>query len=280
MNPNGPIDAHQHFWQYSPDQYPWISDAMPALKHDFLPQHLEQALSEAGMAASIAVQARQTLAETEWLLQLAADHPAIAGVVGWLPLEEVDVRDALDRLPAGERLCGVRHLIQDEPDDDYILGERFNRGVRILTQAGLAYDILIHTRHLPQTIEFVDRHPNQQFVLDHCAKPPLRSGELGFWRQQIRQLAERQNVSCKLSGLVTEADWAAWKPAQVEICWQTVLESFGPGRLLFGSDWPVLLLASEYGRWVELVQSWTAPLTQSERESIWGNTARRVYRLR
>jgi L-fuconolactonase len=274
-----PVDAHHHLWRYTPDEYAWITDEMELLRRDWLPRDLRPLLDDAGIAGAIAVQARQTIAETEWLLEETRNHPWIEGAVGWLPLASADFPGSYEATLSRDRLKGLRHIVQDEPDDDFILSAAFNRGVRALRGTGLVYDILIHTRHLPQAIQFVDAHPDQPFVLDHCAKPPLRSDELDFWSAHIREFARRPNVACKLSGLVTEADWQHWSAAELEPCWQVVLEAFGPARLMFGSDWPVALLASSYQRWVETIRSWTGSLSSDEQASIWGGTARRVYRL-
>jgi L-fuconolactonase len=277
------IDAHHHLWRYAPANYSWITPEMGPLRRNFLPSDLKPLLDRAGIAGAIAVQARQSLEETEWLLGVAAKDPDnsiwMRGVVGWAPIASAEFADVLAQLRQHTKLKGLRHVIQDEPDDNYILNPDFNRGIRTLRDTGLVYDILIHMRHLRQTIRFVDAHPNQSFVLDHSAKPPILSGAVEPWMAQIRELAERPNICCKLSGLVTEADMKRWTPADLEPYWRVVLEAFGPGRLLFGSDWPVVLLASGYQRWVDTVRTWTAPLSEDEQEAIWGGTARRIYSL-
>jgi L-fucono-1,5-lactonase len=283
----GRIDAHHHLWRYTPEEYGWIGEQMGVLRRDFLPYDLKALLDRAGIAGAIAVQARQSLEETRWLLRLAeqpGDAAWMKGVVGWAPIAAADFSETLAQLRQstglkGVGLRGLRHVIQDEPDDQFILGEAFNRGIRVLRDTGLVYDILIHARHLPQTVRFVDMHPSQLFVLDHCAKPAIAAGELEPWAAHMRELARRPNVCCKLSGLVTEADWQRWTPASLEPYWRVVLEAFGPSRLLFGSDWPVALLATSYQRWVDTVTEWVAPLSTSEREAIWGGTASRVYSL-
>jgi L-fuconolactonase len=201
------------------------------------------------------------------------------GVVGWAPIASADFQEVLADLKQNKRLKGLRHLIQDEPDDQFILNDAFNRGIRVLEDTGLVYDIVIYARHLLHTLRFVDRHPYQSFVLDHCAKPPILSEELEPWATQMRDLAKRPNVCCKLSGLPTEADWQQWTSASLEPYWRVVLEAFGPGRLLFGSDWPVSLLAGSYQRWVDTVTEWVAPLSASEQDAIWCGTASRVYSL-
>jgi L-fuconolactonase len=277
------IDGHHHLWRYTPDEFGWINEEMGRLRRDFLPNDLKPLLDRAGIHGAIAVQARQSLEETRWLLSLAEDEPDsnpwMKGVVGWAPIAAPDFQEILARLRLCKKLKGLRHFIQDEPDDQFILSQTFNRGIRTLRDTGLVYDILIHARHLPQTVRFVDMHPDQSFVLDHCAKPPILSRDVESWGTHMRELAKRPNVGCKLSGLVTEADWQKWTPAQLEPYWHLVLEAFGPGRLLFGSDWPVALLASSYQRWIDTVTEWVAPLSASEQEAIFGGTASRVYSL-
>jgi L-fuconolactonase len=273
------IDAHHHLWRYTPEEYGWIGERMGVLRRDFLPGDLKPLLDAAGITGAIAVQARQTVEETEWLLRLAEENPWIRGVVGWAPIAAPEFREVLEKLRQNPRLKGLRHIVQDEPEDDFILGEAFNRGMRALRETGLVYDVLIHVRHLPQAIRFVDRHPEQMFVLDHCAKPLIATGETEPWRAQMRELGRRTHVCCKLSGLVTEAEWARWTPEDLRPYFDVVLEAFGPERLMFGSDWPVALLASEYQSWVEIVTEWTAGLSVREREAIWGGNAVRVYSL-
>lgn len=273
------VDAHQHFWRYNEDEYAWIRPGMEALKRDFLPEHLEPELHRAGIDKAISVQARQTLAETQWLLELAAQFSFIAGVVGWVPLTDPSVEEKLVELASNSRLKGVRHVVQDEPDDHFILREDFNRGVGLLHRFGLVYDILIYERHLPQAIRFVDRHPEQIFVLDHIAKPRIRDGILEPWATHIQELARRPNVYCKVSGMVTEADWCNWTEDGLRRYFDIVLEAFGARRLMFGSDWPVCLLASTYERWARCVETWINELSLDEREAILGATASRVYRL-
>jgi L-fuconolactonase len=276
------IDAHHHLWRYTPDEYGWINEEMGLLRRNFLPGALKPLLERAGIHGAIAVQARQSLEETRCLLSLA-EEPGNAswmeGVVGWAPIAGPDFPETLANLRRSTKLKGLRHVVQDEPDDQFILGDAFNRGIRTLRDTGLVYDILIHTRHLPQTIKFVDMHPDQLFVLDHCAKPPILSGGVEPWGKHMRELAKRPNVCCKLSGLVTEANWQSWIPLHIEPYWRLVLEAFGPTRLLFGSDWPVALLASSYQRWIDTVTEWVAPLSASEQEAIFGGTANRVYSL-
>jgi L-fuconolactonase len=232
----------------------------------------------------ISVQARQSLAETEWLLDLAAQHEFIRGVVGWAPLVAPDLDTHLDRLAAhpaalAGKLRAFRHVLQGEPDDAYMLRDDFNRGIRALARRELAYDILVFERHLPNTITFVDRHPDQVFIVDHIAKPRIAAGELEPWAKNIRELARRPNVTCKLSGMVTEADVRKWTPGQLRPYFEIVLEAFGPGRLLFGSDWPVCLAGVGYPDWKSTVSAALSDLNPSELAAVFGENARRIYRL-
>jgi L-fuconolactonase len=274
------IDAHQHFWRYNPAEYGWIDEGMSRIRRDFLPADLRENLLATGFDGSVAVQARQTLEETAWLLELAHDANVIRGVVGWVPLASDSARNELERFTADPFLKGVRHVVQDEPDDDFILGENFNRGVALLREFHLVYDILIFERHLPQAAAFVDRHPNQVFVLDHIAKPNIRAGQIEPWKRNIASLAERQNVYCKLSGLVTEADIENPSYEALLPCMETVLEAFGPGRLMFGSDWPVCLLACEYATWTGWVRDVISSLSPTEQSRILGDTAAEAYKLK
>ena len=273
------IDAHHHLWQYNDRDYKWMSGAMGGLRRDYLVADLESVTREAGVTGTIAVQARQSLVETEWLLDLAAQHPLILGVVGWAPLCSPKVEDELERLAQHKQLRSVRHVLHDEPDDFFMLRDDFNCGVSLLRNLGLAYDILIFERHLPQTIDFVDRHPGQVFVVDHIAKPRIKDRVVSPWRENIARLAKRENVYCKVSGMATEADWSAWTSEQMRPYFDTVLEAFGPKRLMFGSDWPVLTLAGSYRQWVDTFRSYISELSENEQREMSEGTARRAYRL-
>ena len=275
------IDAHHHFWHYDPAEYGWIDDAMSVIRRDFLPADLAREIKQADVDAVVSVQARQSLDETRWLLELARANPFIAGVVGWVPLVSPGVGDHLDALLEGApgKLVAVRHVLQGEPDDNYPLAPHFTVGLRQLALRNLAYDILIVERQLPTAIALVDRHPNLTFVLDHLAKPRIRDGVMSPWRENIRELGKRPNVYCKLSGMVTEADYQNWTPNQLRPYVDVALESFGPRRLMFGSDWPVCLVASDYARWVNLVREFIKQLPPTEQADIMGNTARRAYRF-
>lgn len=256
-----------------------MTDNMHRLRRDFLLPELRSVFAQSGVDGSIVVQARQTVSETEWLLQTAGDTSLIRGVVGWVPLIEAEVEVYLDRFSQDPLLKGVRHVLHDEADEHYMLRDDFNRGISRLRAHNLTYDILIFERHLPQTIQFVDRHPDQTFVLDHVAKPRIGEGVVSPWAENIRELAKRQNVYCKLSGMVTEAIWNTWRKKNVAPYFETVLSAFGPNRLMFGSDWPVLTLASSYKRWSDVVQSLIADLSTDEQESIKSGSAIAAYHL-
>jgi L-fuconolactonase len=273
------LDAHQHFWKFAPSEYGWIDESMGVLRRDFLPPDLKSVMDSAGVNGSIAVQARQSPEETRWLLELARQYKFIRGVVGWVPLLKPNVGEILADLAADIRLRGVRHVLHDEADPFYMLLDDFQRGIRELKRYGLAYDILIFERHLPQTIRFVSNHPEQVFIVDHLAKPRVKDHEISPWRENLRELARRPNVYCKMSGLVTEADHRNWKPEDLWPYIQTVLEAFGPKRVLFGSDWPVCLLAGQYKQWVSIVGQATSQLSMTEQEWIWSCTAQLAYRL-
>jgi L-fuconolactonase len=226
------------------------------------------------------VQARQSLEETQWLLSLAEDSTFLRGVVGWAPIASEQFPDELERLRRRKKLKGLRHVIQDEPDANFINRSDFNRGIASLKGSGLAYDILIFDRHLSAATAFVDRHPTQVFVLDHMAKPRIREGVIEPWRNHLAELARRENVYCKLSGLVTEADWVTWSEDGLRIYVETALAAFGPRRMMVGSDWPVCLLAASYGKWFETVNHLISCLSEMEKERILGGTAAEAYRLR
>ncbi len=273
------IDSHHHLWRYNPRDYDWISDAMRSLRRDFLAEELAKLAFANGVDGTLVVQARQTLEETNWLLDIASSHPLIQGVVGWVPLFAPDLGPVLEKVASHPKLRGLRHMLQDEADHRFMLSGEFNRGIGLLKDHDLVYDILVYARHLPQTVEFVDMHPQQVFVVDHIAKPRIREGLLSPWTEMIRELARRENVYCKISGLLTEADWQGWNVDQLRPYFDAVLSSFGPRRLMFGSDWPVLTLACDYGKWVQTFQSLIADLSLEEQERISCGTVREAYRL-
>ncbi len=273
------IDAHHHFWNYTPKEYGWISEEMKVLRRGFGPEDLRREIAAAGVDGVVSVQARQTVEETRWLLELAAANDFIRGVVGWVPLVSPDVNRDLERFASDRKLKAVRHVLQDEPDDDYALRDDFNRGIAALRQFNLRYDILIFERQLPQAIRLVDRHPEQVFIVDHLAKPKIKEGEIAPWRDGIKELARRGNVFCKVSGMATEADWKRWTPAQLQPYFDATVEAFSPRRLMFGSDWPVCLVACEFGRWVRTVREFAAGLSAAEQGRLFGGTAIEAYGL-
>jgi L-fuconolactonase len=274
------IDSHQHFWRYSATEYPWIGPGMERLARDYLPADLAAVAAVEGIDGTIAVQARQSLEESRWLLALADDHPLVAGVVGWVDLRSPRVADDLGTLAAHPKFVGVRHVVQDEPDDRFLLGDAFVRGLGQLHQFGLVYDLLVYPKQLPAAVDVVGRLPDQPFVLDHLAKPAIASAAMEPWRTDIRRLAAHDHVHCKVSGMVTEAARGSWKKQDLTPYLEVVLDAFGPRRLLFGSDWPVCLLAAEYADVAGVVRDFVASLSADEQAAIWGGNARRVYGVR
>jgi L-fuconolactonase len=273
------IDAHQHFLRYSPETHGWITDEMSMLERDFLPEDLDSALAENSIAGTVAVQADQSEHETRFLLELADSNATILGVVGWVDLRAPDLPERLEHFSSFGSLVGFRHIVQSEPDDRFLLNPDFLRGIAHLERHGFTYDILIYPRQLPAALQFVEKFPAQRFVVDHIAKPNVRSGSLDGWRDGIRALAKHPNVVCKVSGLVTEADWAKWQPADFTPYIDVVFEAFGVERVMFGSDWPVCLLAASYSRVVRLVESYVKTLSPGDRNKIFFENAARFYGL-
>lgn len=273
------IDSHHHYWQYNPVEYDWINDSMKVIRTDFLPEKLEQTIAEAGIDGVISVHARQLVEETDWLIGLAHQNKFMKGVVGWLPLIQNNIETYLEKYSGEKILKGIRHVVQGEADPEFILRNDFNRGISLLKKYSLVYDILIFERQLPNTIRFVDQHPDQIFVLDHIAKPLIVRNELSPWKVNIQELAKRENVSCKISGMVTEADFNCWTPEQLQPYFDVVLEAFGPDRLLFGSDWPVCLVATSYKNWADLIRETISTFSETEQAKIMGGNAVKIYRL-
>ena len=277
------IDSHQHFWSYSGVDYPWIGAGMERLARDYLPVDLEAPATAAGIGGTVAVQARQTLEETRWLLDLAERHPLIRGVVGWVDLRSPDVASALRELSSRPAFVGVRHVVQDEPDPRFLLGEEFVHGLKQLHPCGLTYDLLLYPQQLPAAVELVASLPEQPFVLDHLAKPRIaawtKPGDMADWRRDIAALAKHKNVCCKLSGMVTEAVWRQWQRANFAAYLDVALAAFGPERLMFGSDWPVCLLSADYAEVAGIVKDFCGTLSVAEQAAIWGGTATRFYGL-
>jgi len=274
------VDAHQHFWKYDAAEYEWIDDSMAAIRRDFLPEDLELELERNEFHGSVAVQARQTLEETRWLLELAERSSRIFGVVGWVDLCSADVRAQVSVLARNRKLVGIRHIVQSEPDDRFLLRQDFARGITTLEEFDLAYDILIYTKHLPVAAEFVERFPKQRFVLDHLAKPAIKPQEIESWAAGVRRLAAFPNVFCKLSGLVTEADWQRWKPEDITPYLDIAFATFGASRLMIGSDWPVCLVAGSYSRALDVVKNYLQFYPAETRDAVLGENARRFWRLK
>jgi L-fuconolactonase len=273
------IDSHHHLWRYVAYEYEWIDDRMAALRRDFLPADFIAELSSAGMDGAVTVQARQTLEETRWLLKLAKSCNEILGVVGWAPIASPDFEASLNTFATDPKLVGLRHIVQAEPEG-FLDRADFNRGIRALDRTRLVYDLLIVERQLEESIRFVDRHPQQMFVLDHIAKPKIAAGEIEPWRTLIQELSKRGNVSCKISGMVTEDSWSNWSMASLQPYLETVVNAFGADRLMAGSDWPVCLVATGYARWWRLLRDYFADFSNDERARIFGATAARIYQLK
>ena len=272
------IDTHQHFWLYSPEAFPWIGESRAVMQRDFLPEDLRPLLARNGFDGTVAVQALQTLDETRWLLGLSDPNPFIRAVVGWVDLRSNRVREQLDEFTDHPKFRGVRHIVQDEPYD-FMLGQEFRRGIEALGERGLTYDLLVFPKQLPAAVDLARRFPKQRFVLDHLAKPEIAAGKIDPWRVHIRELAKNPQVFCKLSGMVTEADWGRWEKGQFARYLDVVFEAFGPGRLMVGLDWPVCLPAGDYCAVMNVVKDYIAPLPKSDQEAVWGGTAEKFYRI-
>jgi L-fuconolactonase len=270
------IDSHQHFWDYDPIEYPWITPGS-AIHGSFKPADLEPLLRCADIGGCIAVQARQDLKENVYLCALAEANPLIRAVVGWIDLRSDNVEQQATAFKQLPKSAGVRHVVQDEADSEFMTREPFRRGIAALKKHGLVYDILIYAHQLPDAIRLVRDFPEQAFVLDHIAKPRIATGEIQEWASHMREIAQFPNLSVKLSGMVTEADHLHWSSQVMEPYWNVVAEAFGTDRILYGSDWPVIRLASDYARWVETVSRWLEVYPTSDQEKIWGENAQRVY---
>lgn len=272
------IDSHQHFWRYDATDYPWIGANMQRIAADFLPPDLEPHLKACGLDGTIAVQARSNLDETRFLVDLAKNHDSVKAVVGWADLLASDLDAVLDELCEIPELRGLRHVVQDEPDDQFLLRNDFQDGVRKLADRNLVYDILIYPRQLDAAVSFVAALPDQPFVLDHLAKPDIANHDKDAWELGFEGMAQFEQVSCKVSGMVTEAKWNEWKPDDFRHYMDAALEAFGPDRLMFGSDWPVCLLAaSDYENVYQLVADWANALSDDEQNKLFGENAARIY---
>lgn len=273
------IDAHQHFWVYKASEYDWINEDLTVLKRDFLPEEFKSVLGQEGMQGSILIQARQSLEETEWILKWADQYDFIKGVVGWFDLNSDHLLKQIQQF-RHPKLVGVRHVIQDEKDDYFMLRDSFQRGVSQLQTAGLTYDLLILPRQLPIAEKLVSNFPRQRFVLDHMAKPDIKNQVHQPWGKQLEKLASHENVYCKLSGMITEADWSRWDTPDFEYYLSLVFSCFGKDRLMFGSDWPVCNLAGDYFQVVELIANFLQKLELSESDNVWGNNCMQFYQIK
>ncbi|HVH72664.1 MAG TPA: amidohydrolase family protein [Candidatus Dormibacteraeota bacterium] len=274
------IDSHQHFWKFNAARDAWITEEMSVLRRDYLPEHLAQELKANKIGCSIAVQADQSEEETFFLLQLAERHPSIAGVVGWIDLCSTEAAERIEFFSKFEKLRGFRHIAQSEPDDRFLVRDDFLRGVACLRQFHFAYDILIYPKQLPAAVELVTRFPEQRFVIDHLAKPEIKTKNRSGWATLMRQIAENPNVYCKVSGLVTEAHWKNWKKEDFRPSLDVVFDAFGPDRLMFGSDWPVCLLAASYRQVMEIVEEYLQDFSADIQEKIFGGNAAKFYGLK
>ncbi len=274
------IDSHQHFWIYNSDEYGWISSDMEILRKDYLPDQLKTELTSAGFDGSVAVHARQSLAETQWLLKLADQHSFIKGVIGWVDLCSPDVEEQLIQFSGNPKLVGIRHVIHDEQDENFMLRKAFLRGIAYLKKFGLTYDILVFPRHLSNTIQLVSQFPEQVFILDHIAKPPIRDQIISPWKEHIEELARFRNVYCKLSGMVSEANVKNWKQEEFNPYLNIVFDAFGTDRLLIGSDWPVCTLAGPYKQIMEVVIDYIRTFPDQDKKKILGENAIRAYDLK
>ncbi|HEU5234338.1 MAG TPA: amidohydrolase family protein [Terriglobales bacterium] len=273
------VDSHQHFWRYHPVRDAWITDEMALLKRDFLPADLLPELRANGIDACVAVQADQSEEETRFLLDLAENHHEVAGVVGWVDLLEDTVEERLAHFSQSRKLRGFRHIVQAEADDRFLMRKEFLRGIGMLSRFGFTYDILIYARHLHVANEFVQQFPEQKFVVDHIAKPQIKARELDGWSRGIRAIARHPNVWCKVSGLVTEADWKRWRASDFRPYLDVVFEAFGVDRLMFGSDWPVCLLGGNYAKVKAIVDDYTQSFSSADKDKIFGGNAVRFYGL-
>lgn len=274
------IDSHQHFWSYNSNEYGWISNDMEILRKDYLPDQLKTELCSIGFDGSVAVQARQSLAETQWLLNLADQHSFIKGVIGWVDLCSPDVEEQLIQFSGNPKLVGIRHVIHDELDENFMLRKSFLRGMTYLKKFGLTYDILVFPRHLSNTIQLVSQFPEQVFILDHIAKPSIKDQKISPWKEHIEKLARFRNVYCKLSGMVTEANVKNWNQEELIPYLNIVFDAFGTNRLLIGSDWPVCRLGGSYKQIMQIVLDYIRTFPDQDKKNILGENAIKAYDLK
>ncbi|UZO82659.1 amidohydrolase family protein [Aquimarina sp. ERC-38] len=273
------IDSHQHFWNYEPVKHSWIGDDMSGIRRDFDPQDIKKELDANGVHGCVAVQADQTLAETDFLIRLSEENDFIKGIVGWVDLRNQKVNGDLERYSAYKKVKGFRHVVQGEPDPNFLLRPDFRNGITALEKYNFTYDILVFPHQLGATLEFVKQFPNQKFVIDHLAKPYIKDGFFDGWATLMTEIAEHENVSCKISGMITEADYHNWTSDQLHPYMDMVLNTFGTNRILYGSDWPVCLVAGNYKQVKDIVTNFIATLSQDEQEDIMGKNAIQFYNL-
>ena len=273
------IDAHQHFWKFDPMRDSWITDDMNAIRKDFLPADLLPQLQRAGVEGCVAVQADQSEAQNDFLVSLANENDFIKGIVGWVDLRSADIEARLSFYAAEKKIKGFRHVLQGETDRALLLTPSFMNGISKLKLFGFTYDILILPDQLAYIPRFAQQHPEQKFVIDHLAKPAIKYSATEEWRKQIKLAAQQSNVWCKVSGMVTEADWKAWTPQDLAPYLDAVWDAFGADRVMFGSDWPVCLGASTYQRWTDVMKAYTASFSDDEKDRFWGNNAISFYNL-
>lgn len=273
------IDAHQHFWKFDPVRDSWINDDMKTIQRDFLPGDLKPVLEQNGMDGCVVVQSDQSENENVFQLSHAAQHAFIKGVVGWVDVKAGNIEDQLYHLRRFEKLKGFRHVLQAEPDDAFMLQPEFMRGIGALHRHAFTYDLLLYPKHLPYAKKLVAAFPDQRFVIDHLAKPRIKEKEIDGWKKHIREIAEHNNVWCKVSGMVTEADWKTWTTDGLRPYIDTVFEAFGTGRVMFGSDWPVCLVAASYTQVVDIMEKYLATFSDTEKTNFWGGNAIRFYQL-
>ncbi|MBC7913248.1 MAG: amidohydrolase family protein [Pyrinomonadaceae bacterium] len=274
------IDSHQHFWRFDAVRDSWINDEMNAIRRDFLPQDLEPILKEHNLDGCIAVQADQSEEQNAFLLELAAANSFIKGIVGWIDLRSESIKDSLEFYKGYDKIKGFRHVLQGEEDRSLMLRDEFKKGISLLESYNYTYDILIYPDQLKFTEEFVGSFPNQRFVIDHIAKPNIKDKHIEDWATDIKAVAEHYNVCCKVSGMVTEADWNNWTAADFTPYLDLIFEAFGSNRVMFGSDWPVCEVAGGYQKMITLVQDYTTQLTQNEQNQFWGQNAINFYNLK
>jgi L-fuconolactonase len=272
------IDTHVHFWKYDKKRDGWITDEMKLLQQHYLPEQLSLTLKRNGVSGIVAVQVDQSETETLFLVEMAKTHEIIKGVVGWVDLRSVNLDQRLDFFSQYPSIKGWRHIVQGEADD-FLLREDFQRGVRALLPYNYTYDLLIYHYQLPAALEFVSKCPDQKLVIDHCAKPDIGKGKIAEWKKEMQELAKASNVYCKLSGLFTEAKWSSWNPGEFYPYLDTVFECFGVERLMFGSDWPVLLLSGMYVQWKSLLEKYMENYKPEDKEKVFGLNAVKFYGL-